>query len=101
MSNSCFAKGYSFGLDYKPDPDESILAALYTSLFKREKVMVAASNFYWKKEDLVFLKEIAEKAHFIPVVDKCFQLDEIVEAHNYVETGHKVGNVAVLVSKPI
>lgn len=76
-----------------------ILAALYTSLFKNKKVIVAASNFYWKKEDLIFLKEIVEAGHFRPVVDRCFRLEDIVEAHKYVETGHKSGNVAVSVNK--
>jgi len=74
-----------------------ILAALYTSLFRSKKVIVAASNFYWKREDLIFLKEIAEQGHYIPVLDQSFRLEEIVEAHRYVETGHKVGNVPVSV----
>ncbi|MCW5910765.1 MAG: NAD(P)-dependent alcohol dehydrogenase [Cyclobacteriaceae bacterium] len=76
-----------------------ILAAIYTSLFRSKKVMVTASNMYWEKEGLIFLKELAEKRHFKPVLDRSFRLDEIVEAHKYVETGHKVGNVAVLVQQ--
>jgi NADPH:quinone reductase-like Zn-dependent oxidoreductase len=74
-----------------------MLAAIYTSVFKSKKVMVAASNLYWTREDLIFLKTLAEKGLFTPVIDKCFRLDEIVKAHRYVESVHKVGNVAILV----
>lgn len=74
-----------------------VLAAIYTSLFKSKKVIVASSNFYWKKEDLGLFKEIAEKGFFKPVVDKIFPLERIVEAHKYVELGHKVGNVAITI----
>jgi NADPH:quinone reductase-like Zn-dependent oxidoreductase len=34
---------------------------------------------------------------FKPVIDKTFSLDEIVQAHKYVETGQKVGNVLIKV----
>ena len=74
-----------------------ILAAIYTSFFKSKKVMVAASNFYWRKKDLIFMKEIVEKGYFKPVVERCFPMEKIVEAHKYVESGRKAGNVAILV----
>ncbi len=76
---------------------QHIFASIFSSLFKSRKVIVVSSNFYWKKEDLIFLKEIAEKGCFNPVVDKVFPLKEIVNAHKYVELGHKVGNVAISV----
>lgn len=41
-----------------------ILATIYTSFFSRKKVIVAASNFYWKKKDLVFMKKIIEEGYF-------------------------------------
>ncbi|MEQ8413004.1 MAG: NAD(P)-dependent alcohol dehydrogenase [Imperialibacter sp.] len=74
-----------------------MLAAMYSSVFKRKKVVIASSNFYWKKEDMVFLKELAEKGHYKPVVDRSFPLADIAEAHTYVASGRKVGNVAVVV----
>jgi NADPH:quinone reductase-like Zn-dependent oxidoreductase len=51
-----------------------------------------------KKSDLLVLKELAESGAFRPVIDRSYTLDEIVEAHRYVDLGHKKGNVIVTIS---
>jgi len=51
-----------------------------------------------KKSDLWVLKELAESGAFRPVIDRRYTLDEIVEAHRYVDLGHKKGNVIVIIS---
>jgi NADPH:quinone reductase-like Zn-dependent oxidoreductase len=48
-------------------------------------------------DELLVLKSLLEAGHLKPVIDRVSSFDQIVEAHRYVETGHKKGNVAVQV----
>jgi NADPH:quinone reductase-like Zn-dependent oxidoreductase len=51
-----------------------------------------------RREDLVLLGELATKGEIRPVIDRTYALDDIVEAHRYVDNGHKRGNVVVTTS---
>ena len=51
-----------------------------------------------RREDLLLLGELATKGEIRPVIDRRYPLDEIVEAHRYVDTGHKRGNVVITVA---
>jgi 2-desacetyl-2-hydroxyethyl bacteriochlorophyllide A dehydrogenase len=51
-------------------------------------------------EDMVFLQELIESGAIKPVIEKCYPLEGIVEAHRHVDTGRKNGNVIISVTHP-
>jgi NADPH:quinone reductase-like Zn-dependent oxidoreductase len=50
------------------------------------------------KQDVLFLKDLIEAGEFRAVVDRRYPMDQVVEAHRYVEEWHKAGNVVLTIS---
>jgi len=69
--------------------------ALLTRWVGDKKVALGITRF--AKQDVELLKQLIEAGEYRPVVDRRYPIEDVVEAHRYVETGQKTGNVVLTV----
>jgi NADPH:quinone reductase-like Zn-dependent oxidoreductase len=73
--------------------NENLYLPLITKLFYKQKVIFPMPTDI--KASLNFIKSLAEKNQFTPVIEKSYPLDKLTEAYKYVNSGQKTGNVVV------
>ncbi len=75
---------------------ENIFYALFTPLFGGKRVLFPIPET--TKSDIEFLRQLVDEGRYKPVIDRTYNLDEIVDAYKYVESGQKTGNVIIHVA---
>jgi NADPH:quinone reductase-like Zn-dependent oxidoreductase len=79
------------------DGFQNLLLALWTSGIGDKKVRFPSSMP--TKKDILLVRALIEAGKYRPVIDRCYPLEDVVEAARYVETEQKTGNVVLTVTR--
>ncbi|HWP83367.1 MAG TPA: NAD(P)-dependent alcohol dehydrogenase [Bacteroidota bacterium] len=70
-----------------------MLQVPFVTLTSKKKIVAGPAPE--RVEDLIYLAKLAESGELNPVISRRYAFDQIIEAHRYVDTGHKKGNVVI------
>ncbi len=85
------------GIYNATDGLQNIILAPLTSLLGEKRVIFPIPPRY-TKEDVLFLKGLIEAGKYRAVIDRCYPLEDVIEATKYVETRQKTGNVVLTIN---
>jgi NADPH:quinone reductase-like Zn-dependent oxidoreductase len=85
------------GVYVATDGFRNFFLALWTSRIGNKKALFPVPPHYTQK-NVLFIKQVIEAGKFRAVIDRCYTLEEVVEATRYVETKQKTGNVVLTIN---
>jgi NADPH:quinone reductase-like Zn-dependent oxidoreductase len=83
--------------DLGPHKLETLVMLVATRWFGSRRLKFASGGR--SKADIRFMKELIEAGSYRPVIDRTYPMEQVVEAHRYVETWRKTGNVVLAISR--
>ncbi len=72
------------------------LLALATRIVGSKRARVGIGRY--RKQDLLFVSDLVEEGEYVPVIDRRYTLEEVIEATRYVDSGQKTGSVVLTIS---